>query len=564
MGQIENSSLKRIWQLVEDEIFSPIDVYFAQTLLKDASSEVQNESLFLYAYLFSVARQGHFCLEIFPDGKIHPSPSWMIDEEGIGKEIEQKVSAGIAHLSSSFCQEVTEDSPAPLTPLCRFQNRLYLQKNWLLETKFLFHLQRLLKSSPQFCLKDPKIENTLLNQEQRKAVALALSSSICFLSGGPGSGKTFTAAEIAKTFLASLPEEERKNASIKIAAPTGKAAAHLEKQLASQLENLAKIECKTLHSFLKSPMKKHSPTLFADLFLIDEASMLDGALFTRLLSSFQGGGRLVLIGDKDQLPPVESGSFFADLMQVAKIADLPSLSLQECLRVEKKELLTFARAILDGDEEKVFSSSFVSFFSSSQISEIRSWIQEQYIDPSLQILSCIRKGPLGVESINEMMLQKFLEGKEDDALLSVPILITKNCEEMQLMNGDTGTLVAKVSSFRKKRFTADEKAHFSQRIFSAVTLPPFEWGYCLSVHKSQGSEYDRVIALVPPGSERFGREVLYTAVTRAKKEILLVGEMSVLSMLLQKSSRKMSGLSSRLITNLASKAEEGFVCSCIE
>ena len=132
------------------------------------------------------------------------------------------------------------------------------------------------------------------------------------------------------------------------------------------------------------------------------------------------------------------------------------------------------------------------------------------------------------------------------------------------MNGDTGTLVAKVSSFRKKRFTADEKAHFSQRIFSAVTLPPFEWGYCLSVHKSQGSEYDRVIALVPPGSERFGREVLYTAVTRAKKEILLVGEMSVLSMLLQKSSRKMSGLSSRLITNLASKAEEGFVCSCIE
>jgi exodeoxyribonuclease V alpha subunit len=413
-------------------------------------------------------------------------------------------------------------------------------------------------------MQNPKVKNTLLNQEQRQAVSLALSSSICFLSGGPGSGKTFTAAEIVKTFLLNLPEDERKNASIKIAAPTGKAAAHLEKQLASQLENLAKIECKTLHSFLKSPMKKHAPTLFADLFLIDEASMLDGALFARLLCSFQGGGRLVLIGDKDQLPPVESGSFFADLMQVAKVANLPSLSLQECLRVEKMELLHFARSILKGEEETVFSSAFVSFFSPSQISEIRDWLQKQYIDPSLQILSCIRKGPLGVESINEMMLQKFLEGKDDNVLLSVPILITKNCEEMQLMNGDSGTLVAKASSFRKKRFTSDEKAHFAQRIFSAVTLPPFEWGYCLSVHKSQGSEYDRVIALVPPGSERFGREVLYTAVTRAKKEILLIGEKTVLSMLLQKSSRKASGLSSRLVASRVFEEKGVFVGSCIE
>ena len=82
-----------------------------------------------------------------------------------------------------------------------------------------------------------------------------------------------------------------------------------------------------------------------------------------------------------------------------------------------------------------------------------------------------------------------------------------------------------------------------------MTLPPFEWGYCLSVHKSQGSEYDKVIALVPPGSERFGREVLYTAVTRAKKEIFLVGDKSILSKLLQKSSRKTSGLPSRLMKN---------------
>ncbi len=555
MNDRVDPSLERLWQLVEKEIFSSIDIYFAQTLLKDASEEVRKESLFLYAYLFAVARQGHFCLEVHGEEKIYPSPSWMTLEQDIEKEIEQKLLVGLTYLSPDLCQEVTEESPPPLTPLCRFQNRFYLQKNWLLETKFLFHLLRLLKSSPQYILENLRIENPLLNAEQRKAVVLALSSSISFLSGGPGSGKTFTAAEIAKTFLANLSEEERKKASIKIAAPTGKAAAHLEKQLASQLGTEAKIECKTLHSFLKSPMKKYHPTLFADLLLVDEASMVDGVLFSRLLASFQEGGRLVLIGDKDQLPPVESGSFFADLMYVAKNVDLPSLSLQECLRAEKKELIAFARSILEGEEEKVFSSSFVSLYSPSQISEIQSWLQQQHCETSLQILSCIRKGPLGVDSINEMMLQKFLEGKDDNALLSVPILITKNCEEMQLMNGDTGTLVAKASSFRKKRFSSDEKAHFSHRVFSAVTLPTFEWGYCLSVHKSQGSEYEKVIALVPNGSERFGREVLYTAVTRAKREILLVGEKSVLSQLLQKSSRRASGLPHRISASLLSKIE---------
>lgn len=547
--------LERLWKLVEKEIFSPIDVYFAQAFLKKASSEVRQESLFLYAYLFAVARQGHFCLELLKDGKIYPSPSWITVEEDIQEEIEQKLLAGLIYLSPDLCQEVTEESHPPLTPLCRFENRLYLQKNWLLESKFLFHLVRLLKSSPQYNLENLRLENPLLNTEQRKAVVLALSSSISFLSGGPGSGKTFTAAEIAKTFLSNLSEEERKKVSIKIAAPTGKAAAHLEKQLASQLGNLAKIECKTLHSFLKSPMKRYHPTLFADLLLVDEASMIDGVLFSRLLSSFQEGGRLVLIGDKDQLPPVESGSFFADLMDVAKKVDLPSLTLQECLRAEKKELSAFARSILEGEEEKVLSSSFVSLYAPSQISEIRSWLQQQNCQTTVQILSCIRKGPLGVDSINEMMLQKFLEGKDDNELLSVPILITKNCEEMQLMNGDTGTLVARASSFRKKRFSSDEKAHFSHHVFSAVTLPAFEWGYCLSVHKSQGSEYEKVIALVPNGSERFGREVLYTAVTRAKKEIQLVGEKSVLSLLLQKSSRRTSGLSHRISTCFLSRTE---------
>jgi exodeoxyribonuclease V alpha subunit len=171
-----------------------------------------------------------------------------------------------------------------------------------------------------------------------------------------------------------------------------------------------------------------------------------------------------------------------------------------------------------------------------------------------RILSCIRKGPLGVDQLNEMVLQRFLEGKKDDDLFSVPILIKENSESMQLMNGDVGYLVAKVSSFKKKRFESSDLAHFSSRSFSPLLLPSFEWGYCLSVHKSQGSEYDSVIALAPKGSEGFGKEVLYTAVTRAKSQLLLLGEESTISALLGKSSRKASGISQRLKDGLVEGA----------
>jgi exodeoxyribonuclease V alpha subunit len=546
----------RIEELIELEVFSSIDLYFAKTFLKNSSPETQRSNMFLFCYLLAAARHGHLCLHILPEG-IFPSPYFLTANTEIKEEIERNILLGVLALPQDLCQEAGF-SPL-LKPICRYQDFIYLQKNWILETKFLFHLKRIASGTLRLPAASSFTFHPLLSEQQKKAAFLALSSPVCFISGGPGTGKTFTAAEMVKAFLSSLSEDQKKTVLIKIAAPTGKAASHLEKKILGAIDPSIQVECRTLHSLLQIKSKQSSrgksPALFADLLLIDEASMLDAKLFAKLLESLQEGGRLVFMGDKNQLPPVESGALFADLVDIAEKIFLPGVILNECLRVEKKELIDFANSIIQGETEKVLSSSFVQCYVSSGIHQIREMIwqrcqkffsSESEDTNQFRILSCIRKGPLGVDQLNEMILQRFLEGKKDDDLFSVPILIKENSEAMQLMNGDVGYLVAKVSSFKKKRFKGSDQAFFSSRIFSALLLPSFEWGYCLSVHKSQGSEYESVIALVPKGSEGFGKEVLYTAVTRAKKQLLLLGEESTISALLSKSSRKASGISQRL------------------
>ena len=545
----------RMEELIRQEVFSSIDLYFAKTFLKGSSPEIQKSNLFLFCYLLAAARHGHLCLHVLSEG-LYPSPYFLTSDSEVKKEIEKNVLLGVLALPHSLCQE-SGSSPL-LKPLCRHNDLIYLQKNWLLETNFLSHLKRIIAGKLRLSASSFSL-NPCLNEKQKKAVMLALASPLCLISGGPGTGKTFTAAELVKAFLASLSKEEKKTVLIKIAAPTGKAASHLEKKIANEIDPSIQVECGTLHSLLhiksKHGKSQKGLALFADLILIDEASMLDAKLFTKLLASLQEGGRLVLMGDKNQLPPVESGALFADLIDLAEKISLPAVTLEECLRVEKKELIDFASSIIQGETEKVLSSSFLKCYSPSSIHQIREMIWREcklfFSSGSedthqFRILSCIRKGPLGVEQINEMVLQRFLEGKKEDELFSVPILIKENSESMQLMNGDVGYLVAKVSSFKKKRFESNDQAFFSSRSFSALLLPSFEWGYCLSVHKSQGSEYDSVIALAPKGSEGFGKEVLYTAVTRAKKQLLLLGEESTITVLLSKSSRKVSGLSQRL------------------
>jgi exodeoxyribonuclease V alpha subunit len=153
------------------------------------------------------------------------------------------------------------------------------------------------------------------------------------------------------------------------------------------------------------------------------------------------------------------------------------------------------------------------------------------------ILSPLREGPFGVNALNEQIFGRFYNRMKPHDLLAVPILITKTDYEAQLYNGETGILWRT----REKPLYAE----FSHRKIPAAALPPYELGYVLSVHKSQGSEFDHVVVAVPPGSEAFGREVLYTAVTRAKLSVTLCADAAVLQKTASQSSRRHSGLKIR-------------------
>ena len=342
-------------------------------------------------------------------------------------------------------------------------------------------------------------------EEQIVSHVKRLLPQLSIITGGPGTGKTYTAAQIVR----------ERNTKTLLAAPTGKAAAHLESQFDLPMQ------AKTLHSLLKvhSPLDYQTPIdpLEANLVIVDECSMIDPPLFARLLSAIGPETTLILLGDPNQLPAVEGGSVFADLIASGAIT---TTTLTKCMRSDRREILDLAAAILRGDpfDMRNIDLGFASGDLETIYQKLWNHVKTRDFD-HFRILCTLRKGPLGVDALNRFLHEKF-----SAQTCRFPILITRNDARSGLYNGDMGVL-------------ENQEAHFSgDRHFALHELPPFEYAYCISVHKSQGSEYDHVLFLVPDGSEAFGREVLYTAVTRAKNTLEIEGNPSQIAAALERSS----------------------------
>lgn len=431
---------------------------------------------------------------------------------------------------SLVAENPEEDLPA--RPFCRFGKNYYLQKSWVFETRFLKEIDRLLKPVEEldsFCLDG-------LNAEQQEAVRLALRSGLMIITGGPGTGKTYTARQIVQSFLLARPRSK-----VVLAAQTGKAASRLESVLPGS-------SC-TLHQLLKvrssSDYIEESCRIEADLVIVDECSMVDAALFSRLLASIPQGTRVILMGDADQLPPVESGSLFADLVASGKV---PCVRFVKSLRTKQQGILALADAVNRGDVEEALKV----------VEPLDVWkeVEAHYPGPFLEepnpeklliqmerfkILSCLRKGKWGVDTLNEEIFTRIWKNSHAGQWVAAPIIIVKNDPETGLFNGDSGVLVRRYPSLN------EGVAYFSKKQLPLCLLPPFEYAYALSVHKSQGSEYDKVVLLVPTGSEAFGREVLYTAITRAKESLQIDGDKEIITAALNHTSKRRSGLRERLI-----------------
>lgn len=377
---------------------------------------------------------------------------------------------------------------------------LHQEKGYLF-LKSIFDLQQKLFSLEcrRYPIIPPAVPESLL-PEQKAAVLFALSSSLTLLTGGPGTGKSFTIASIIRSYFA-LHGSHKK---VALAAPTGKAAQHL-KPLLKDLP----VTVGTLHRLLqvyKTPLVGPDDTapLAFDLVIIDEASMIDLPLMARLLSLLKKGSQLLLVGDPDQLPPVGFGQPFIDMLLLYKEN---VISLTRCLRSDRQEILEMAAAIRENrsvvSENVSWPPSFTSYDLGPSVEEA---LKRQTL---YRILSPLVEGPYGSKAISARLFA------QQKGTFFAPIIITENAFKQGLYNGLLGVVEVAQGQHKKAYFITEEGVE----VFQARDLPAYELAYCISVHKSQGSEFDTVMLILPPGSEVFGKKLLYTGVTRAKKEL---------------------------------------------
>lgn len=556
---------------LEQKKISLLDFELSSYLLK-RHPQIDSSALYFICHLIKATRFGHLCVKIDADG-LYPTILDLEQGEEEGHfsleeaaEWDQRVMVGSQHLPANLLAYLSNNEEVPEAPICHFGPLYYLQKFWYYETVLFRELQRIAKAKPRDVLNESQLKNHLqqlledkkLLKSQAEAILKACNSSILLLSGGPGTGKTYTAGYLIKTYWQSLTDQQKKHCQIVLAAPTGKAAAQLQSsidRMTRDLSDFPSLKASTLHSLLGFERDDEATFIDAELILIDESSMVDVKIMSDLLKRVLDGTRLIFLGDPHQLSSVEAGNIFADLIQLSNEFSIENCSLEISQRSDMQSVLDLSDSIRQGNFEKLSKLlkirdngiSWETLPEPKEFKEILGKMAENHYFPGPQNLSdlhqfCLltpfRKGPYGSEAINQEIYQ-FLSKKK--APFSIPIIITENSYSHDLYNGEMGLLVSQEYALFPSRKNGE-----ALRKIPTLFLPKYSYAYCLTVHKSQGSEFAQVALLLPEGSEKFGREVFYTGVTRAKKQIdLYTTEETIKKTILQKKMRQ-SGLSFKM------------------
>lgn len=613
-GRITVKSLIESW--LKHSLIEPCDRFLYEEIA--AEDEVPEVAACLL-YLAAGLRQGHLCMlrngrTLFPILESSPSndsaskfpqgDSLDVLEEDLldAKQVADFVLSGWdlllnnrQHYSSwiTVWNEQLEENKSvaeqlPKTPLVACGDRLYFQRFFWLERQIHLQLSKLIEMQPTLKVDHELIVDACsimehskkLSSYQRQAVEQFCKNSVTFLAGGPGTGKTYTAAHAIRLFWDALSSDQKTSCSIAVAAPTGKAATHLANAMNNLLKDMndpPKIQGKTVHGLLGMQAggwvaKKPKMPLMHQVILVDEASMMDLNMMHHLLESVCRGSRLLLLGDPGQLPPISLGSLFADFLDRYP---KESVRLMASHRTTSLAILGAAQAVTVGDaslfreyldEGHAELQYYPIEVSESNIFALQKELIRQFClrlsnaydvnSPwellqnfqQFRLLSPLREGLLGCDQLNREIYKTFFNDyRREQEAYWIPILVTQNDAMNQLHNGDVGVLVQKRSRSQKVSSTdyalfAGFSAEQPVRRIPALALPHFEYAYCLSVHKSQGSEFDELFLVVPQGAEQFGRELLYTGLTRAKKKIDLWGSWSTLEKMVQRSSRRVSSI----------------------
>ena len=410
------------------------------------------------------------------------------------------------------------------------------------------------------------------------------------VTGGPGTGKTTRVATALVSMVSAEPELR-----VALAAPTGKAAARLTESIRQRIRStgavtgaseatsraLMDLEARTLHRLLSyngetdAFRRNAANPLPYDLVIVDEASMVDVLLLDSLLAALRPGARLMLVGDHHQLSSVEAGDVLGVLCRAAESAPSSTRLRQAVTRLtrswrfaEGTGIGAMAAAILDGDADAVARVGHdeadlsvrivpVAVTADAMLAPVLPHLErclaaesvEAMLDAleSFRLLSPEREGRRGVRGLNEMAerwLSRHGRSVTEPWYHGRPVLVTANDYSTRVFNGDIGVV------WQGDGRTA---VHFRSvdgtiRAIAPGRLPSVETAWAMTVHKSQGSEFDDVVVVLPNQESRvMSRELLYTGVTRARRSVTVVGSDAALRSAVQQRTERTSGLGQRLI-----------------
>ena len=503
-------------------------------------------------------RNGHVFL---PRGKLIAATAQLL---GCGEALAEQALDALAERGAVVCEPVAN------VEAC------YLRRLWEAETSVRVRLELLLSAEPDRSRQaDRTVEEIQREQgityapQQRQAVEAAARQGVLILTGGPGTGKTTTVRGITALF-------EKMGLEILLTAPTGRAA--------KRMSELTGREAQTIHRMLGMSWnpsaravtfsKGEKEPLEADAVIVDEMSMVDVELFAALLRALRPGTRLIMVGDADQLPSVGAGNVFSDLIRSGRVE---TVFLREVFRqAEQSAIIRNAHAVNLGQAPRLSNDQNDFFFLCRREAEravntvvelCRTRLPEKMGIPAdqIQVLTPTRKGPAGTLHLNRLLQAALNPPAPDkrevlwgDRLFRTGdrIMQTKNDYDVVwekrdgtvgtgIFNGDVGRIAEIDPSGQWLTVNFEDRtASYTQEMLSEVEL-----AYAQTIHKAQGSEYRAVVlALMPSAQSLMVRGVLYTALTRARELLIVVGDDAVIRAMAEndRRQRRYSGLRWRL------------------
>jgi exodeoxyribonuclease V alpha subunit len=566
------------------------DVHVAQRLA-ELAKEASDAVVLAAAFAVRAPRLGHVFVDL---ARIHETATVDADEPvDLASLPWPEPSAWIAQVAASTLV-------GPDRPLRLQGSALYLDRYWREEEQVAADLQALVGPAhvDRACL-EAGVERLFTDgdADQKRAAAAAVLRRLAVVAGGPGTGKTTTVARIV-----ALLEEQAAAAAdppplVALAAPTGKAAARLQEAVhdeAAELdvsepirERLLGLEASTLHRLLGWKAGSHSRfrhdrgnRLPYDVVIVDETSMVSLSLMSRLIEAVRPDARLILVGDPGQLTSIEAGAVLGDIVGAAANSSVGK-GIVVLRRIHRfgGEIHRLAEAIRSGDSDGVMAAL-------TDGSEDVLWIPADAGDPEMaaklgpirdgavesgkavieaardgdalkalerlttfRVLCAHRRGRYGVSTWMPR-IESWLAGAVADFstdrewYLGRPLLVTENDHAIRLYNGDTGVVVTSPSSGRP---AAAFERQGEVVTFSPSRLAAVETVYAMTIHKSQGSQFGTAAVVLPDAtSPILTRELLYTAVTRAQRRLIVAGTEEAVRAAVARPIARASGLGERL------------------